>query len=639
MGSAIAAVGWGLGQFVRTGEWLGDVGLVIDHETRSTETVERPLEIRRSTYRTGIGVRNSSLVFGPRLMVGSVGAQFSLNQERFANQNRSSSGSGRLEGYDLGMTFRPDRNFSFGFSSLSNRTTLPRLFGTSREQLYTSHGAQARLAVAGFDSTVRWSSSRTETQADGVRQQERDGEERTILEFLGAHKAERQTVSIEHRRERRDDLVLPQLSFPLYITRLRHRLDLDPTIDQRSLLTSVSLNRRGGELQRDQLRGETRLDFRLRPTLDTRATLQVEQIDSADFSRDRRTLDLRAKHRLYESLQTTIAVKRTRESLDSSDRQLTGSNLLLEYRKKLPARGRLTSTIGRRWERDKSRVDRRTDAALGEPHEARIAAPFRLEQTGVLIGSIVVTDATGTIIYREGIDYSITSVGEAVEINILTAGRIVDGQTLLVDYRFEVPPFTRASEAQSRLEVLVDYNWIFGYYRLNDMARDHVDGFDDDSSVHRTSRLAGLGLRFGRGPVRAQLRNERLSENDRSLEFESLRFEQMLTFAPRPGLTLTAVANEAQTDFVIPARRETRGSAGADLWWRATPFVSLRATATLRWREDDLGFDERFSQLAIDARWTRRVCNLSIGISRDWGERDGRRSDGLRFNLNLTRPF
>lgn len=636
---AIAALGWGLGTFLRTGRWVGQSVALFDHDARYTDMNEGAIELRRSTSQGGVSFRNSGLVFGPRLLIANVGVDLSLRHEAFADGSRSSSGTGKVVGYDFGLTAWPDRRLSFGLSAARSRTVLPRLFGSAREQLVVSRGGQIRLAAPVLDSTLRWTSVRLESDASTDRDRQRDGEERTTLEYTGTRRTDRQSLTVEHRREDREDLVFPDLSFPFHLTRLRHSIVLDTDVDQRTLLTSFSLNHRGGSLQRDQLRAETRLDFRIRPTLDTRIAYRLEKVEAVSLNRDRQTVDLRAQHRLYESLVSTIGVKNSRETLDAGDRRLLGANLLLEYRKRLPAGGRLSTTIGRQWDREDNRFGDREDIVLGEIHEARLAAPFRLERPQVVLDSIVITDASGTIPFRVGFDYDVNAIGEIVEISILPAGQIVDGQTLLVDYRFAVLPFTKTRVTQTRFDVSIDYGWINPYYRSSDAGRGHLEGFDDGSLFHRTSRAEGVAFRFGKNDLRVYLRNERLTEKSRNLDFESLVFDQTVSYSFRPGFVLTTNANEIVTHFRVPERRESRGSINADLWWRVTPLLSLRAMGASRWRHDELGFDERINQLGFDARWTRSTFGLSTGITRDWGVRDGRRSTGLRLTMSLSRPF
>lgn len=63
--------------------------------------------------------------------------------------------------------------------------------------------------------------------------------------------------------------------------------------------------------------------------------------------------------------------------------------------------------------------------------------PVDLAQEFVVPGSVVVRNVTNTQIYVEGSDYRLIQTGSLTSIQRLIDGNIVDGETVLVDYRYE----------------------------------------------------------------------------------------------------------------------------------------------------------------------------------------------------------
>jgi hypothetical protein len=631
--------GWALGQFIRSGRWGGETAMTFDRDSRTNSAAQDTFEVARNTLRGEVSLRNSTLVLGPRLLVGNVGLNLAAGRDAFTVGSQSSPGTGRVVGYDFSTTVMPDRGASVRFFAARNRNVFPRLFGTAREQSTSRRGGVVRLRGPFIDSTITWTALSFEAQARTDQSVRRDGEDRTLFSYTGTRRTARQTLALEHRREARTDLVFPDLSFGLHTTKIRHGLVLDGEMGGRNLVTTFGLNRRGGGLSREHLRAETRLDFRLLPSLDTRTAYRVERVDAAAIGRESQRVDLRLRHRLYESLVTTLGVKGATEDLTSGSRDLYGGSLLFEYSKKLVAGGRLSATIGRTYDRENNRFGQSEDVIIGEAHQARLGAPFRLFEPRVTPGSPVLSDASQSVIFQEGFDYTIEFIGEFAEISVLPGGRIADGQTVLVDYRVSVSPFSSTVTSQPLFNVTVDYGWISPYFRLQSINRDLLSGFDDGFVSDRQTRTVGVRLRGSRSGYGITLRNERRTEESRNLSFTSLRFGQVVSYAFRSGRALTVTLDEVFTDFRVPDRQESRGSARVDYRWQVTPILSISAIVAARIRRDSAVFDEDFYQAGIDAHWKRRVLDLITSIGRDWGERGGRQFSGLRVSVRAGRSF
>lgn len=638
-GAAVATGGWAVGQFLRTGRWSGDARTVFERDSRTADTDQSEFAVGRRSSQAAVSLRNSQLVFGPRLLIGNAGLDVAVLRDAYRLDGNSSPGTGRVVGYDVGTTALPDRRYSVGVSAARTQTVLPVLFGTSRDQLMTQRGATMKLRGPLLDSILEWRQSRSEARARTESTVLRDGEDRTVLSYAGTRQSSRQSLDLEYRHEDRTDLVYPDFSYPLQFSNLRHSWLLDEGTDRRSLTTTLAFSRRGGNLPTDYLRGETRLDYRLRPTLHSRTIYRRDRVDAKTFGRDQQAVDTQLQHRLYDSLITTAAGRFSHDDLRTGERQLRGATLQLDYRKKLVAGGRLSASAGRRWDREDNRFSGREDIVLREAQEARLGVPIRLRRDRVVPGTIVVTDATGTVVYREGFDYTVDFIGDFAEISIRPDGRILDGRTLLVDYRVRVSPFTETSTTQPQYDLAIDYGWINPYVQFNATHRELVSGFDDGTVFDRTTRTQGVNLRWNPGRSRIQLRNERRTEDARNLSYESIQFGQLVSYALGPGRVLTANLDEVRIDFKTPVRRETRASVQVDFRWQATPGLSLAATSSARLRRDTAGFDESLYQAGAETSWERGALRVSMLAARDWGERERRSFEGLRVSIRASRSF
>jgi hypothetical protein len=112
-----------------------------------------------------------------------------------------------------------------------------------------------------------------------------------------------------------------------------------------------------------------------------------------------------------------------------------------------------------------------------------------LDNTRVSIGSIVVTDETGFLVYQEGIDYRVETLGSRVRLVRVLSGSIADGESVLVDYEFSFSPdlsFTiKGSSASFRLDTPSNVSVYYRYERENeDFVSGVADGFLEDQRTH-----------------------------------------------------------------------------------------------------------------------------------------------------------
>jgi hypothetical protein len=638
-GAVVAAGGWALGQFLRTGRWQGEVRTVYEDERRMAETDVDDFELGRRSGQAAISIRNPQLVFGPRLLIGRMGLDVAAMRDGYTVSGRSSPGTGRIVGYDAGMTVFPDRSYALGFFATRTETVLPVLFGTSRDVLTSQHGATFKLRGSFLISNFEWRRSRAQARARTASTRLRDGEERTTWSYVGTGQSSRHSLGLEHRSENRTDLVYRDFSFPMTLSNVRHTWLVDPGLLRRDLTTSLSLSRRGGVQPTDYLRGESRFGYQLTPTFDTRLVYRRDRVDARTFGRDQHALDGQVQHRLYDSLVTSAAGRLSRDDLRTGSRQLQGGTLRFDYRKRIVGGGRLSASAGRRWDREDNHFSEREDLVLAEVHEARLGVPIRLQRDRVVRESLVVTDATGTILYREGADYDVEYIADVAEIRIRPDGRILDGRTLLVDYRVFVSPFTVVRTTQPQYDLAVDYGWINPYVQFTGVDRDLVRGLDDGTVFGRTSKVQGLNVRWNPGSARILLRNEHRAEEARNLSFDSMQFGQVVSVGLGGGRVLSANLDHVRLDFRRPARRETRASGQLDFRWQATAELGLSATSSARFRRDTVGFDERLYQAGGELAWARGLLQFSAFVGRDWGERERRSFDGLRVSVRANRSF
>jgi len=122
----------------------------------------------------------------------------------------------------------------------------------------------------------------------------------------------------------------------------------------------------------------------------------------------------------------------------------------------LPLNGHLSANavVGYEWHRQQPSVSGRVPV-VNEGHVVDAAGRFTLLEAFADPATVVVTTADETLTLDRNFDYGIVEAGELVEIVILPTGRVQEGDTLLVDYWFELLPGERANVFVSELGVRV----------------------------------------------------------------------------------------------------------------------------------------------------------------------------------------
>jgi hypothetical protein len=204
------------------------------------------------------------------------------------------------------------------------------------------------------------------------------------------------------------------------------------------LRSSLRFLQETGEFAFDRLRLNERLDYHLSPTLKSRLEyLYDEQKRDARQVLHRGTAKIR--HLLYDSLTTDLSGGASNLTIEDFESDQIFGDLSLDYQKIVPY-GRFNAAAA-------LRINEQRDSERGQPIQVSDQIEiFDASDRITIIGrnietdSIVVTDVTGFVIYRESLDYVARSFPDRVEIERLLGGAISPGEVVLVDYRIGPEP-------------------------------------------------------------------------------------------------------------------------------------------------------------------------------------------------------
>jgi len=200
----------------------------------------------------------------------------------------------------------------------------------------------------------------------------------------------------------------------------------------------------------------------------------------------------RFKHWLYESLTTSVGGSYGRTLLESGEITRTTIGIEFDYRKKT-ALGPLHLLYSHTRSLQKNDIP-------GGTRQQVFDEQLVLSSTAVVLPSnpnvdtttVVLTNATGTVTYTEGLDYNLIPRGNRTEVVRIPGGQIADGQTVLIDYEFVTP-------ADSEFETVTDNflgeitplpGWRF-YGRYIQSIQSLVEGQDGSGLEDRKTTVLG----------------------------------------------------------------------------------------------------------------------------------------------------
>lgn len=157
-------------------------------------------------------------------------------------------------------------------------------------------------------------------------------------------------------------------------------------------------------------------------------------------------------------------------SSNQFDARSRAADGLLQYTRPLGP-GVLKANYALRYELRDQRASAPQANIIGEALTLTGTTPVALSRQRVVAGSVVVNNSTRTQTFVEGVDYLLTLVGLETRVQRVVAGRIVDGQDIVVDYAYDAG----GTYAATQTEQTANFDWSLGslvslYARFLDLA-------------------------------------------------------------------------------------------------------------------------------------------------------------------------
>jgi len=314
--------------------------------------------------------------------------------------------------------------------------------------------------------------------------------------------------------------------------------------------------------------------WRHTPKMYTDYLVAYQNSDTDGFDRETTTFRAKLQHLLYENLTTTAEVGANLNDTTAGRENIYDANLNFLYQRKIPWGNITLSTDFDYTFTDRSGFDEVAVQVNNESHVLTTGVVTLLDNENVFPGTIVVTDVTGTIVYAENIDYTISQIDNFTRISRTTVGAIANGQTVLVDYRFRSDPtFDDAVFSQAYGIQLYLWNALTLGYAFRHAEQDTVSGTPPENPVDDTAHAAEIRLNLGWTDTRFTY-----EDIDRSSGISTTRWLASQTFRVRPvrRFLVDVTGSYGSTDIKDSGETQEQYGMSGRLFWTPAGWCRFR---------------------------------------------------------------
>ncbi|MFQ5773639.1 MAG: hypothetical protein ACE5GS_03890 [Kiloniellaceae bacterium] len=344
-------------------------------------------------------------------------------------------------------------------------------------------------------------------------------------------------------------------------------------------------------------------------------------------------------HDLYDNLTTTGHASGSFRDSDVLDELEYETGLNLNYRKQIFWGGRFNAGAGAAYRITDRRSQGGFQEVVDESHVVPATGIVILDRRFVDPSSIVITDATGTLVLTQGADFTVSPAAEDLtEIFVLPGGQVAPAETILASYSFEVLPSLKFSTVPYHYRASVDFGWITVFHRASQSNESLISGTGESVLVDREDSTTGVQLRWDRASTRATFSAEKRFQSTGAFETDALDFDQSLIYTMSRGTTLNLSLSEVFSE----STNRTTDLYTADLSLRWLPWsnFSLRPHVGF-WLRDDEGATvtegtrrEHFVVGGLDLRWFWR--KLELGVRYEHNRRGGDITESSEHRVMVT---
>ena len=627
---------------------LGPISGWAEMRARARRDDAEGFEIRETLLSPGIHLGTDGSIYHDELLAFSLAGTLSLEDQRVRGDRRRDDRS-TFALYDGTACILDHKRINGSAAARRDDAWVESPYRESTRIRTSSRGGELRMNSATLPTGLAWDhTERKEDFRDVTRMDEHDALRASMSHRIGVSRTDVSARWVDTRR-----------SFQAQDYRTATAsLDntLRPAKDSVSRLqSSVRWFNQYGSLRRRHFDVSEDARTQMTPDLESHARYQfTEQVDpSGAGPGGGRSLirmnrgDLGARHELWGSLATAVDVQASRRNVfagTDADRERTGFveqkglRAGWDYGRRTPW-GSLR--LGFDWERAREQQESqdRFRSVSDESHVLRDGSEPRLDNAGVDVTTIVVTDDTGFVVFEEGLDYTVLPVGSRASIFRLPGGDITDGQTILVDYVFAYSPDLTFDTTGKTFHFRFDgARWASLHYRYDRHREDFVSGVADGFLEDQRTHLAGVDLRASFLTLSEEYEVQRLLAS----EFRTNRIRLGADRQLSRTTWLFLEAGHSRSEFAEVDRVQTLWTGTVRVNGTLVRGIALRAEAWTRLDRVNraaAGVDADLYGARLELGKSFRDVTASLGVSHRDSDRNGLPDRRSQVYVSLRRAF
>lgn len=361
--------------------------------------------------------------------------------------------------------------------------------------------------------------------------------------------------------------------------------------------------------------------------------------------------DFALTHWLYQNLATTAMVFGETQNSDPQDLTRWNVRLSSRYNKNLFGVGVIAGLGYYYQETDR---DSRGDLieVIDESHVVPLGGAVVLKRRFIVTPSIVVTNADGSLVYVNGVDYTVFNLPEDLtQVQAIPGGRIEIDHTILVSYQAIALPSQKWSSTNIAYNLGLNLGWVNFSHSYSELDEKLLSGMGESFlNPHKLVRT-NIGFRWNLSDFELRLSANRRYDRYRDFENTIYTFRQNLKWASFE--TMTWDLNVVQSFTESTARNTDLYSLDLTMNWQPRANLSIRPRLGAWKRNDEflqvIGEDKRsdvFITAGFTLRWWYRKVTFHMNYfhnQRDLNTYRGPSGDTNSVEdilwFNLTRSF
>ena len=590
---------------VQLGTWRGSLEGGYQFEDQSSSSPTSSSGTTRNRFDEVLEIKNNGIyLIDPRLLTASAGLDLDMYQE----QDRASRGSGTysdglLWGYSLDTTLFPQFPENLSLFANQNQNVSNTSFGGRTQNDNSSLGLLAQLnedsdilkdhGLYYFNSRLLARTEQFNEKTTQLGQTYRLDEERDVIDYLADKGFQTADLRFRYEFDNEHDSGTNHLAFQTQNAGLNYSLIFGPDLNRSLNSDAYYYSRSGSGGDQKFLSANETLHIDHYQNLFSTYQYQLQYNDVPEQgSTTYQWGQFELAHHLFTNLSETLLLGGLYQTLSGGDIKsywIGGSG---GYNHAIPWHGNFFLNINGQYQIQENNLSSSQISVTNESHTLKGYNPFFLNNTFVITSTIMVFDQTQggkltnacVMTFTPLCDYLVISIGNQTQIAPNSASPIIKaGDTLQIDYIYQVPASAKFSTTTKDVSVGVIFPWIDMSYAYDTIDQNAISGNAAQFLEHQVTNTFNLGVHHDWEVAAARADATYQTVESSTISFNLTDFTQNATYRPGWNTILSLTGNETFNDYTKPIHRsrsysvEFNGDRSLGIAGTMSMFASLRS--------------------------------------------------------------